>query len=156
KGRFWTSPTRGGLHLRRALPRVSVTRAARRADLSVYRCLYRRPGHRHSVPDPVHLYMPAMFVSHDHDRDHRTGSDSHQGLKQPQHIAWRHPGRVATTWPQPVGVPLLKLAPQPGPAPLAVFNGPIKAKPAQQPAPTDHRVRRDQIDSFGKVTLRYL
>jgi len=40
--------------------------------------------------------------------------------------------------------------------PLAVFNARIKAKPAQQPAPTDHRVRRDKIDSFGKVTLRYL
>jgi hypothetical protein len=24
------------------------------------------------------------------------------------------------------------------------------------PAPTDHRVRRDKIDSFGKVTIRYL
>src|SRR5216684_2968845 len=40
--------------------------------------------------------------------------------------------------------------------PLAVFNELIKAKPALQPAPTDHRVRRDKIDSFGKVTLRYL
>jgi transposase InsO family protein len=40
--------------------------------------------------------------------------------------------------------------------PMAVFNARIKAKPAQQPAPTDHRVRRDKIDPFGKVTLRYL
>src|SRR6266849_5686812 len=40
--------------------------------------------------------------------------------------------------------------------PIAVFNSLLKAKPAQQPAPTDHRVRRDKIDSFGKVTLRYL
>lgn len=40
--------------------------------------------------------------------------------------------------------------------PLAVFNSLIKAKPTTQPAPTDHRVRRDKIDSFGKVTLRYL
>jgi transposase InsO family protein len=40
--------------------------------------------------------------------------------------------------------------------PLAVFNSRIKAKPSQQPAPVDHRVRRDKIDSFGKVTLRYL
>ena len=40
--------------------------------------------------------------------------------------------------------------------PLAVFNGLIKAKPSQQPAPIDHRVRRDRIDSTGKVTLRYL
>ena len=40
--------------------------------------------------------------------------------------------------------------------PLAVFNSLIKAKPSEQPAPTDHRVRRDKIDPFGKVTLRYL
>jgi transposase InsO family protein len=40
--------------------------------------------------------------------------------------------------------------------PLAVFNALIKAKPSQQPAPVDHRVRRDKIDSSGKVTLRYL
>jgi transposase InsO family protein len=40
--------------------------------------------------------------------------------------------------------------------PLAVFNALIKAKPTLQPAPTDHRVRRDKIDVFGKVTLRYL
>ena len=40
--------------------------------------------------------------------------------------------------------------------PLAVFNALIKAKPSQQPAPVDQRVRRDKIDSTGKVTLRYL
>ena len=40
--------------------------------------------------------------------------------------------------------------------PLAVFHSRIKAKPSQQPAPLDHRVRRDKIDAFGKVTLRYL
>jgi transposase InsO family protein len=40
--------------------------------------------------------------------------------------------------------------------PLSVFNSLVKAKPIQLPAPTDHRVRRDKIDSFGKVTLRYL
>jgi transposase InsO family protein len=40
--------------------------------------------------------------------------------------------------------------------PMAVFNALIKAKPAEQPAPIDHRVRRDKIDPFGKVTLRYL
>lgn len=40
--------------------------------------------------------------------------------------------------------------------PTAVFNSLVKAKPTEQPAPTDHRVRRDKIDSFGKVTLRYL
>jgi hypothetical protein len=40
--------------------------------------------------------------------------------------------------------------------PLAVFNSLVKAKPTIQPAPSDHRVRHDKIDSFGKVTLRYL
>jgi transposase InsO family protein len=40
--------------------------------------------------------------------------------------------------------------------PLAVFNLRLKAKPALPPAPLDHRVRRDKIDSSGKVTLRYL
>ncbi len=40
--------------------------------------------------------------------------------------------------------------------PTAVFNSLIKAKPTEQPAPIDHRVRRDKIDPFGKVTLRYL
>ncbi len=40
--------------------------------------------------------------------------------------------------------------------PLAVFNSLIKAHPTQQPAAPDHRVRRDKIDAFGRVTLRYL
>ena len=40
--------------------------------------------------------------------------------------------------------------------PLSVFNALIKAKPSTQPAPIDHRVRRDKIDAFGKLTLRYL
>jgi transposase InsO family protein len=40
--------------------------------------------------------------------------------------------------------------------PLSVFNALIKAQPSQLPAPLDHRVRHDKIDSFGKVTLRYL
>jgi transposase InsO family protein len=40
--------------------------------------------------------------------------------------------------------------------PLAVFNSLIKARPTQQPAAPDHRVRRDKIDAFGRVTLRYL
>jgi len=40
--------------------------------------------------------------------------------------------------------------------PMAVFNALLKARPAQAPAPIDHRVRRDKIDSTGKVTLRYL
>jgi hypothetical protein len=37
-----------------------------------------------------------------------------------------------------------------------VFNSRLKAKLSQLPAPLDHRVRRDKIDSFGKVPLRYL
>ena len=40
--------------------------------------------------------------------------------------------------------------------PMSVFNALLKARPAQPPAPLDHRVRRDKIDSCGKVTLRYL
>ena len=40
--------------------------------------------------------------------------------------------------------------------PLAVFNSLLKARPVERPAPTDHRVRQDKIDAFGKVTLRYL
>jgi transposase InsO family protein/transposase-like protein len=40
--------------------------------------------------------------------------------------------------------------------PMAVFNLRLKAKPSLKPGPADHRVRRDKIDSTGKVTLRYL
>ena len=40
--------------------------------------------------------------------------------------------------------------------PIAVFDARLKAKPIQAPAPLDHRIRRDKIDAFGKVTLRYL
>src|SRR5216684_1397147 len=40
--------------------------------------------------------------------------------------------------------------------PLTVLNALIKARPAQQSAPIDHRVRRDKIDRFGSVTIRYL
>ena len=40
--------------------------------------------------------------------------------------------------------------------PMSVFGALIKAKPAASPAAVDHRVRRDRIDAFGKVTLRYL
>ena len=40
--------------------------------------------------------------------------------------------------------------------PIEVFNEMLKARPTQTPPPLDHRVRRDKIDSFGKVTLRYL
>ena len=39
---------------------------------------------------------------------------------------------------------------------MSVFNALIKAKPTSPPALADHRVRRDKIDAFGKVTLRYL
>ena len=40
--------------------------------------------------------------------------------------------------------------------PLSAFNARIKAKPSPLAPPVDHRVRRDKIDSFGKVTIRYL
>jgi transposase InsO family protein len=40
--------------------------------------------------------------------------------------------------------------------PISVFMALVKATPAPSPAVVDHRVRRDKIDSFGKVTLRYL
>ena len=40
--------------------------------------------------------------------------------------------------------------------PIAVFNARLKARPAPRPAPVDHRVRRDKVDRFGKLTLRYL
>ena len=40
--------------------------------------------------------------------------------------------------------------------PAAVFNSRLKARPAERPAPLDHRVRRDKVDRFGKLTLRYL
>ena len=40
--------------------------------------------------------------------------------------------------------------------PLVVFHTRLKARPSQPPAPTHYRVRRDRIDSTGKVTLRYL
>jgi transposase InsO family protein len=40
--------------------------------------------------------------------------------------------------------------------PAAVFNSRLKARPTEPPAPLDHRVRRDKVDRFGKLTLRYL
>ena len=40
--------------------------------------------------------------------------------------------------------------------PLSVFEGTLKARPLEPSAPVDHRVRHDKVDSFGKVTLRYL
>jgi transposase InsO family protein len=40
--------------------------------------------------------------------------------------------------------------------PSAVFHSRLKARPTENPAPIDHRVRRDKVDRFGKLTLRYL
>jgi hypothetical protein len=40
--------------------------------------------------------------------------------------------------------------------PAAVFNSRLKARPAERPTSVDHRVRRDKVDRFGKLTLRYL
>jgi transposase InsO family protein len=40
--------------------------------------------------------------------------------------------------------------------PAAVFYSRLKARPTEAPAPIDHRVRRDKVDRFGKLTLRYL
>jgi transposase InsO family protein len=39
--------------------------------------------------------------------------------------------------------------------PISVFNTRLKARPTQSPV-IDHRVRRDKVDRFGKLTLRYL
>lgn len=40
--------------------------------------------------------------------------------------------------------------------PMSAFGALIKAQPTASPLAVDHRVRRDRIDAFGKVTLRYL
>jgi transposase InsO family protein len=40
--------------------------------------------------------------------------------------------------------------------PVEVFNERIKARPNPLATAVDYRVRRDKIDAFGKVTLRYL
>ena len=40
--------------------------------------------------------------------------------------------------------------------PLAVFNSKVKARPEPSAQPIHYRVRQDQIDSHGSVTLRYL
>jgi transposase InsO family protein len=40
--------------------------------------------------------------------------------------------------------------------PEEAFKARIKARPTRAPAPVHHRVRKDKIDRFGKVTLRYL
>ncbi|MBJ7599588.1 MAG: transposase, partial [Candidatus Dormibacteraeota bacterium] len=43
-----------------------------------------------------------------------------------------------------------------GQTPLVAFNARVKATPALPPAPTHYRVRQDQVDDHGSVTLRYL
>lgn len=43
-----------------------------------------------------------------------------------------------------------------GRTPLLAFNARVKATPSLPPGPTHYRVRHDQIDSHGSVTLRYL
>lgn len=43
-----------------------------------------------------------------------------------------------------------------GGTPLAVFNARLKAKPDPAESPTHFRVRKDKVDRFGRVTLRYL
>jgi transposase InsO family protein len=40
--------------------------------------------------------------------------------------------------------------------PALVFNSRLKARPTEASASVDHRVRRDKVDRFGKLTLRYL
>jgi hypothetical protein len=40
--------------------------------------------------------------------------------------------------------------------PGEAFNARLKARPQPPASPTHYRVRRDQIDSHGSVTLRYL
>ena len=43
-----------------------------------------------------------------------------------------------------------------GSSPLAAFNSRLKAKPDPSQSPTHFRVRKDKVDRFGRVTLRYL
>jgi transposase InsO family protein len=43
-----------------------------------------------------------------------------------------------------------------GRTPLFAFEARLKAKPDQPGAPTHFRVRKDKVDRFGRVTLRYL
>jgi transposase InsO family protein len=43
-----------------------------------------------------------------------------------------------------------------GQTPLFAFESRLKAKPDQAGAPTHFRVRKDKVDRFGRVTLRYL
>jgi transposase InsO family protein len=43
-----------------------------------------------------------------------------------------------------------------GNTPLFAFNARLKAKPDPAQSPTRYRVRKDKVDRFGRVTLRYL
>ena len=43
-----------------------------------------------------------------------------------------------------------------GRTPFQAFNARLKAQPALPTAATQYRVRRDKLDSYGKVTVRYL
>ncbi len=43
-----------------------------------------------------------------------------------------------------------------GKTPLFAFDARLKAKPHQADSPTHFRVRKDKVDRFGRVTLRYL
>jgi transposase InsO family protein len=43
-----------------------------------------------------------------------------------------------------------------GKTPLSAFNARLKAKPDPAHSPTHFRVRKDKVDRFGRVTLRYL
>jgi transposase InsO family protein len=43
-----------------------------------------------------------------------------------------------------------------GKTPLSAFNARLKAKPDPADSPTHFRIRKDKVDRFGRVTLRYL
>lgn len=43
-----------------------------------------------------------------------------------------------------------------GNTPLAAFSARLKARPEPAESPTHFRVRKDKVDRFGRVTLRYL
>ena len=43
-----------------------------------------------------------------------------------------------------------------GETPFSAFNARLKARPEAIESPTHFRVRRDKVDRFGRVTLRYL
>jgi transposase InsO family protein len=43
-----------------------------------------------------------------------------------------------------------------GRTPLQAFHARLKASPSAAPAQLDYRIRRDRLDDYGRVTLRYL